>query len=103
MAKGGKAMVLISDSQSFHQEMNIDDKLGEKIDIPTIIITNKVGGAITRYMAASELNKVTMSIKFVGIRETRKVNIKLFMRSDDLEALHFFKEFRQYYEELCML
>jgi hypothetical protein len=93
-------MALISDSESFHRDMNVDDKLGERIDIPTIIITNKDGRSITRYMAANELNKVTISIKFVGVHETGRIEMKLFMRSDDPKALHFFKEFRQYYEGL---
>jgi hypothetical protein len=94
-------MVLISDNESFHDEFNVDDKLGERIDIPTIVILKKDGGSIVKYIKENPLNKVIMSIKFVAVQESGKIEMKLFMRSDDVKALHFFKEFRQFYTELC--
>jgi hypothetical protein len=81
--------------------MNVDDKLGERIDIPTIILTKTNGETIKKYIENNHGTKVTVSIKFVSIRkEGENINIELYMRSDDAKALHFFKEFESSYELL---
>ena len=80
--------------------MNVDDKLGERIDIPTIIITKSNGDTIKKYIDNHHETKVTVSIKFVSIKEGENINIELYMRSDDAKALHFFKEFENYYDLL---
>jgi hypothetical protein len=97
-------MLLVSDTENFHSwDMNVDDKLGERINIPTIIIRRKDGSLIQQYMADNPSQQVALSIKFVSISQTGMIELKLFMRSDEVKALHFFKEFRQYYDVLCKL
>jgi predicted DNA binding protein len=96
-------MLLVSDDETFHHDMNIDDQLGERIDIPTVILKKSDGQAIIDYLKKNELTKVTMSIKFVSVSENGKIVLKLFMRSDDVKALEFFKEFRGYYEKMCKI
>jgi hypothetical protein len=97
-ARGARVVVLISDSENFHHEENKDDKLGERIDIPTVIIRKSDGETITDYMKKNTIRKVTMSVKFVSVvEEGQRIEVKLFMRADDPKALHFFKEFKQYY------
>jgi len=44
--------------------------------------------------------KVVMSIKFNGMRNSDVLNIELYMRSDNMKSIHFFKEFKQYYDKL---
>jgi hypothetical protein len=101
MARGGRVMLLVSDDQTFHFETNVDDALGGRIDIPTIVMKNQDGRTLIDYMKKNILSKVTMSIKFVSLNDNGKVELKLFMRSDDVKSLHFFKEFRSYYNKLC--
>jgi hypothetical protein len=93
-------LIIVSDDETFHDEMNVDDKLGERIDIPTIIITNGNGSTIKRYIETHEESRVIVSIKFVSIKEGDMINLELYMRSDDAKALHFFKEFENYYSLL---
>ena len=92
--------MLVSDDASFHHEMNVDDKLGERIDIPSVIISNADGSSIIRYMNTHPDNKVIMAVKFVSVKENGELNVELYMRSDDVKALHFFKEFKNFYELL---
>jgi hypothetical protein len=94
-------MLLISDDEGFHSNKNIDDKLGERVDIPSVIIKNKDGRILTNYLTQTPTAKIVMSIKFISVSESGKIELKLFMRSDDVKSLHFFKEFRQYYSTLC--
>jgi ribosomal protein S4 len=96
-------MVLVSDNNSFHDEMNTDDQQGERVDIPSIIIKNGDGFQIKNKIKANPLDSVIMSIKFVSLQEDSdfEVHLTLFLRSDEQKALHFFKEFRDYYSKLC--
>jgi hypothetical protein len=96
-------MIIVSDDETFHDEMNVDDKLGERIDIPTIIITKSNGDTIKKYIEKNPEAKVTVSVKFVTIKEDENINLELYMRSDDAKALHFFKEFENYYELLSII
>jgi hypothetical protein len=93
-------MLLVSNDETFHHEMNVDDKLGERIDIPTVILKKSDGETIKRYISNNPHQKVMMSVKFVSVKEGGNVQIDLYMRSDDVKSLHFFKEFRSYYEIL---
>jgi hypothetical protein len=83
--------------------MNVDDKLGERIDIPTIILTKTNGETIKKYIENNHGTKVTVSVKFVSIKDGESINIELYMKSDDAKALHFFKEFEAYYDLLSKL
>ncbi len=96
-------MLLVSDDESFHDELNVDDKLGERIDIPTIIITKGNGHSIKRYIENNPLSKVIVSVKFVSLKEGENTTVELYMRSDDPKALHFFKEFQSYYDLLSIV
>ncbi len=93
-------MILVSDKNKLHEEMNVDDKFGSRIDIPTIIIKKDDGEIIKKYMRENHNNKITLSVKFTSFREKGNVDIDLYMRSDDIKSLHFFKEFRTYFEKL---
>ena len=99
-ARGGRVMLLISDNDYFNHESNVDDQLGDRIDIPTIILKKNEGGEIRKYLSENPSQKVVMSIKFTASKNDGPLKIELFMKSDDMKALHFFKEFKQYYDKL---
>lgn len=93
-------MLLVSSDRTFQESKNVDDQLGNRVDIPTVIIKKDEGDEIRQYMSMNQGDKVVMSIKFSGAKNNDNLNIELFMRSDNLKSLHFFKEFRQYYDKL---
>jgi hypothetical protein len=93
-------MLLVSSDRTFQERKNIDDQLGSRVDIPTVIIRKDEGDEIRTYMSLNASEKVVMSIKFSGMKSSDSLTIELFMRSDNLKSLHFFKEFRQYYDKL---
>jgi hypothetical protein len=96
-------MLLVSDDDTFKDETNVDDYLGDRIDIPTVIIRKNEGSEIRKYLETRGSEKVVMSIKFMGIKDGGPLKMELFMKSDDLKSLHFFKEFKQYYDKLSKL
>jgi hypothetical protein len=100
-ARGGNVMLLISDNESFMEDQNKDDQIGERVDIPTVIIKNSFGEKIKEYIKKSHHSKVIISIKFSGNKE-KGAEMYLFMKSDDMKALHFFKEFENYYHKLSI-
>lgn len=93
-------MILVSDDKSFKNYKNVDDKIGDRVDIATVIIRKDEGNEIKDYIQNHPYEKVVMSIKFNANRNTDSLNLELFMRSDDLKSLNFFKEFNQYYQKL---
>lgn len=93
-------MLLVSNDRSFKEYRNVDDQLGNRVDIPTVIIRKDEGEEIKNYMSSNNYDKVVMSIKFSGAKTGEGLTIELFMRSDDLKSLHFFKEFQNYYDKL---
>ena len=93
-------MLLVSSDRTFQERKNVDDQLGSRVDIPTVIIRKDEGEEIRTYMSLNAAEKVVMSIKFSGMKSSDSLTIELFMRSDNLKSLHFFKEFRQYYDKL---
>jgi hypothetical protein len=101
-ARGGRVMLLVSSDRTFQESKNVDDQLGSRVDIPTVIIKKDEGDEIRQYMSLNQGEKVVMSIKFSGAKNNDNLTIELFMRSDNLKSLHFFKEFRQYYNKLGM-
>ena len=98
--KGGRLMLIASDSNILEEEYNVDDPT-EMVSIPTIIISKDFGDIIREY---TKLKKDTneymvLSIKFSGVKEGGFVEIELFMRSDEQKARNFFSEFNYYKEK----
>jgi len=99
-ARGGRVMLLVSDNDYFNYKDNVDDQLGDRIDIPSIILKKNEGDEIRKYIMDNPSKKVVMSIKFTASKTDGPLKIELFIKSDDMKALHFFKEFKQYYDKL---
>lgn len=93
-------MILVSDNESFNSEFNRDDQSGEKLDIPTVIIKSSDGQIIKDYVKENPNVDISMTIFFETKNESNKVFVRMFMRSDDPKSLHFFSEFREYFEIL---
>lgn len=93
-------MILVSDDETYKPLENVDDKLGERVDIPTVIIKKSTGDILKDYIKKNSQSKVTISVKFTGVKAGENLVFELFLRSDDVKALHFFKEFEQYYKSL---
>ena len=100
--KGGRVMLIASDSNILEEEYNVDDPT-EIVTIPTIIIEKDFGDIIREYTKAKkDTNEfIVISIKFSGVKEGGYVEIELFMRSDDQKARNFFTEFSYYKEKLA--
>jgi len=98
--RGGMIMLLISDDKTFKDYKNVDDKIGDRITIPTIILRKEEGSEIKRFIEKNKKERVAMSIKFFGKLSDDSMTFDLFLRSDDPKALHFFTEFKQYYDLL---
>ena len=84
-------MLLAFDSNVLSNEYNIDDQIGEKIDIPTVIIPKDTSQVIREHLQIPGNEKIIMSIKFSGVREDGFIDIKLFFRSDDVKSLSFLR------------
>lgn len=93
-------MILVSDDETFKYFDNVDDKLGERVDIPTVILKKSTGELLKDYIKKNPNAKVTISAKFTGKKEGEKLLFEYFLRSDDVKAIHFFKEFEQYFNLL---
>ena len=99
--KGGRVMLIASDSNILEEEYNVDDPT-ETVSIPTIIIAKDFGDIIREYTKLKQDKKeyIVISMKFSGVKEGGYVEIELFMRSDDAKARDFFTEFSYYKEKL---
>ena len=90
-------MLLAFDSNNINEEYNVDDLIGEKVEIPTMIIGKDFANLIKEYYRENEDNdfyeNITISIKFSGVKKDGNVKFDLFYRSDDIRTLNFFKEF----------
>ena len=106
--RGGKVMLLAFDSNTFNDEYNIDDNLSQQIDIPSIIIRKDAADVLKEYLINSleekekgnNMKQIVMSIKFTGVKENGMVEMELFYRSDNLNAINFFNEFEMFKEKL---
>jgi hypothetical protein len=96
--KGGRLMLLAYDSNEIDDDYNVDDIIGEKVEIPTVIINKDFAQAIKEYLKNGR-DSIGLAIKFSGVKKKGEVNVDLYYRSDDIRTLNFFKEF-QYYKEL---
>ena len=99
--KGGRVMLIASDSNILEEEYNVDDPT-ESVVIPTIIIAKDFGDIIREYTKLKQDKKeyIVISMKFSGGKEGGFVELELFMRSDDTKARDFFSEFSYYKEKL---
>ena len=99
--KGGRVMLIASDSNILEEEYNVDDPT-ERVSIPTIIIAKDFGDIIREYTKLKQDKKeyIVISMKFSGVKEGGFVELELFMRSDDSKARDFFTEFSFYKERL---
>lgn len=93
-------MILVSNDETFKYFDNVDDKLGERVDIPTVIVKKSTGDVLKDYIKKNNQAKVTISVKFSGVKQGENLLFEFFLRSDDVKALHFFKEFQPYYDLL---
>ena len=82
-------MLLASDSNTLNDDYNVDDQLGDSIDIPTIILSKDVSDIIREHLI-SEKEDIIISIYFSG-NALKNVEMNLFYRSDDLKVFSFFK------------
>ena len=98
--KGGKIMLLAYDSNNINDEYNVDDLIGEKINIPTMIIGKDFGDLIKEFYKENPNDSILISIKFSGVKKDNKVKFDLFYRSDDLKSLNFFSEFKSYKKKI---
>ena len=94
--RGGSVMLLVSDSNHLNDEYNIDDPIGNKISIPTVIITKSIGDIIKEWIKENPIIKPIISIRFTGVKKSGEINIEFYYRSDDVKALNFFTEFYYY-------
>ena len=99
--KGGRVMLIASDSNILEEEYNVDDPT-ERVTIPTIIIAKDFGDIIREFTKLKQDKKeyIVISMKFSGVKEGGQVEMELFLRSDDPKAREFFREFDYYKEKL---
>ena len=99
--KGGRVMLIASDSNILEEEYNVDDPT-ESASIPTIIIDKEFGDIIRKHnkLKKDKNEFIIISMKFSGVKEGGYVELELFMRSDDEKARDFFSEFEYYKEKL---
>lgn len=93
-------MLLISDDKSFKDHHNVDDKLGDRVNIATVILRKSEGDEIKNFIKNNPKNKVVMSIKYTSAKSSEPLKFDIYLRSDDPKSLHFFKEFKQYFDLL---
>ena len=106
--RGGSAMLIIDDDNDLenNDKYNILDLRGNSIKIPTLIIPRDYGDKIKNYFYSNQMNTkeflepVIINVKFSAYNPEGNVEMNLFMSSDDLNAIYFFKEFKRYKEYL---
>lgn len=96
----GVALIIISSNNDFEEQKNFDDYDSKIITIPTLIIQKDSGDTIFDYIKNDNNAKIILSISFKSVFLGGKINMQLFLRSDQVKALHFFTEFEQYFNRL---
>ena len=76
--RGGRLMLIASDSNILEEEYNVDDPT-ETVSIPTIIIEKDFGDIIREYTKFKKDTNdyIVISIKFTGVKEGGFVEIEL--------------------------
>ena len=108
--RGGSAMLIVDDDNNLdnNEKYNILDLRGNSIKIPSIIIPRNYGNILKNYIEQKikrAINKrliepIIVSIRFSAYNPDGTIEMNLFMSSDDLNAIHFFTEFKKYKEKL---
>ena len=102
--RGGGAMLIIDDDNDLenNDKYNILDLKGNSIKIPTIIIPRNYGDILKShfYLNKNNLEPIIINVKFSAYNPEGEVEMNLFMSSDDLNAIYFFKEFNNYRKHL---
>ena len=106
--RNGGAMLIIDDDNDLenNDKYNILDLRGNSIKIPTLIIPRNYGDIIKNYFytnikkGLNHFEPIILSVKFSAYNPEGKVEMNLFMSSDDLNAIYFFKEFNYYKNQL---
>jgi hypothetical protein len=93
--RGGRLMLLAYDSNEIDDDYNVDDIIGERVEIPTVIINKDFAQAIKEHIRNND-ESVVLAIKFSGVKKKGEVNVDLYYRSDDIRTLNFFKEFESF-------
>jgi hypothetical protein len=94
--RGGRLMLLAYDSNEIDDDYNVDDIIGERVEIPTVIINKDFAQAIKDFIYNNRDEGITLAIKFSGVKNKGEVNVDLYYRSDDIRTLNFFKEFESF-------
>lgn len=97
----GKALIIVGgDDDDFEDAENQDTVDDASITIPTLIVKKDSGDTIFNYIKNDSSKRIILSLSFKDSIVGGKVNMQLYLRSDTIKALHFFKEFEQYFDKL---
>ena len=106
--RGGLSMLIVDDDNDLdnNDKYNILDLRGNSIQIPSLIIPRNYGDIIKNYIRAQKIKResqkgsmpepIIISVRFSAYNPDGTVEMDLFMSSDDVNAIHFFKEFENY-------
>ena len=75
--RGGKGMLLIYDSNQIDEDniYNIDDVIGKKVTIPSMIISKDFGNIIKKYIEENKNDTIIISMKFSGDLNNGKIKL----------------------------
>ena len=106
--RGGLSMLIVDDDNDLdnNDKYNVLDLRGNSIKIPSLIIPRNYGDIIKNYIRAQKIKResqkgsmpepIIISVRFSAYNPDGTVEMDLFMSSDDVNAIHFFKEFENY-------
>ena len=106
--RGGLSMLIVDDDNDLdnNDKYNVLDLRGNSITIPSLIIPRNYGDIIKNYIRAQKIKRETqkgstpepiiISVRFSAYNPDGTVEMDLFMSSDDVNAIYFFKEFENY-------
>ena len=96
----GAAMIVASRLNSYLEDQNYDDQEGRLVTIPTKIISKTSGNILFDWFENNNAATVLVSMNFNDMDLGDRIEFKMFFRSDQIKALHFFKEFEHFHKEL---
>ena len=106
--RGGLSMLIVDDDNDLdnNDKYNVLDLRGNSITIPSLIIPRNYGDIIKNYIRSQKIKRETekgrlpepiiISVRFSAYNPDGTVEMDLFMSSDDVNAVYFFKEFENY-------
>ena len=97
----GAGLIIVSNKNDFAEDDNYDDFDGMELTIPTLIIKKESGDILLDYIKNNPNDNIILSLNFTATAQIKgKVNIKLYLRSDQIKAIHFFTEFKNHMKKL---